>query len=83
MWKRLNKHKDKIFLFLKYPELKIPPENNSSERAIRNVKVKVKVSGQFKSDDGAKDYATIRSIIDTANKQGINIHEELVSIAQA
>jgi hypothetical protein len=38
----------------------IPPDNNSSERAIRNIKTKIKVSGQFKSDQGAQDYATIR-----------------------
>ncbi|GAB3351397.1 hypothetical protein GCM10027566_09640 [Arachidicoccus ginsenosidivorans] len=30
MWKRLNKHKDKIFLFLKYPDKNIPPENNAA-----------------------------------------------------
>lgn len=83
MWKRLNKHKDKIFLFLKYPDKKIPPENNAAERAIRNVKVKVKVSGQFKSGGGAEDYAVIRSVIDTANKQKLNIHDELVKITSA
>ena len=40
--------------------------NNASERAIRNVKVKQKVSSQFKSLDGAKSYETLRSIIDTS-----------------
>lgn len=81
MWKRLNKHKEKIFLFLEYPEKKIPPDNNAAERCIRNVKVKGKVSGQFKSGEGAKNYAAIRSIVDTSNKQGLNIHDELVKIA--
>ena len=48
----------------------IPLDNNASERAIRNVKVKQKVSCQFKSPDGARSYATLRSIIDTSRKRG-------------
>lgn len=83
LWKRLKKHKDKVFLFLQYPDKEVPPENNASERSIRNVKVKVKVSGQFKSGDGAQDYATARSIIDTAIKQSKNVHDELVEIISA
>lgn len=79
--KRLVKHSEKVFLYLKYADKSIPPDNNASERAIRNVKVKVKVSGQFKSGGGAHEYAVIRSIIDTANKQGLNIHRELFKIA--
>jgi hypothetical protein len=78
-WKRMIKHTDKVFTFLNHPN--VPPDNNGSERAIRNVKVKQKVSGQFKTGDGAIRYATFRSIIDTLNKQGKNIHEALVKIA--
>ena len=65
-----KKARDKIFTFLLYPS--VPPDNNGSERAIRNVKVKLKVSGQFKSEDGAKDYANLRSIVDTSRKRGLN-----------
>ncbi len=53
--KRMNKYKDYIFTFLYHPE--VPPENNASERAIRNIKVKQKVSGQFKTQLGAEIYA--------------------------
>ena len=42
--KRLNKNHDAILTFLYYP--KVPPDNNASERAIRNAKVKMKVSNQ-------------------------------------
>jgi len=66
----LTKAREKIFTFLLYPD--VPPDNNGSERAIRNIKVKLKVSGQFKSEDGAKDYATLRSIVDTSRKRGMN-----------
>jgi len=68
--KRLVKFQDYVFAFLDNPE--IPPDNNGSERAIRNFKVKQKNSGFFKSIEGANIYAVIRSIIDTALKNGQN-----------
>jgi hypothetical protein len=71
--KSLTKAKDKIFTFLLYPN--VPSDNNGSERAIRNLKVKLKVSQQFKSSQGAKDYATLRSVIDTARKRDLNEFE--------
>ncbi|MCK5853974.1 MAG: IS66 family transposase, partial [Sulfurovaceae bacterium] len=70
--------KNQIFTFLEHPN--IPPDNNGSERAIRNVKVKLKVSGQFKSLQGAKDYASLRSIIDTSRKRGLNEFDSLVGV---
>lgn len=78
-FKRITKHRDKVFVFLYYAE--VPPDNNASERAIRNVKVKQKVSGQFKTMDGAKRYAVFRSVIDTFNKQHMPIHQSLTQIA--
>ena len=73
-----KKARDKIFTFLLYPN--IPPDNNGSERAIRNLKVKLKVSQQFKSPQGAKDYATLRSLIDTARKRDMNEFETIRDI---
>ncbi len=70
--------KNQIFTFLEHPN--IPPDNNGSERAIRNVKVKIKVSGQFKSFQGAKDYASLRSIVDTSRKRGLNEFDSLVGV---
>jgi transposase len=78
-WKRMIKHTDKIFTFLHHED--VPPDNNGSERAIRNVKVKQKVSGQFKAQKGAHQYAVCRSIIDTAGKQDKNIQDVLAKIA--
>ena len=40
------RERQNLFTFLFLPE--VPPDNNGSERAIRNVKVKQKISGQFK-----------------------------------
>jgi len=73
--KSFKKSSHKIFTFL--DNQYIPPDNNGSERAIRNVKVKLKVSQQFKSTQGAIDYANLRSIIDTSRKRGLNEFESL------
>lgn len=78
--KSFQKAKEKIFTFLL--DENIPPDNNASERAIRNVKVKQKVSGQFKSLEGAQNYANLRSIIDTARKRGFNEFETLMSVIE-
>lgn len=69
--KRMVKYRDYIFTFLHHPE--VPPDNNASERAIRNVKVKQKVSGQFKTPSGAQAYAVVRSVTDTCIKNGQNV----------
>ncbi len=76
--KSLTKAREKIFTFLLHSS--IPPDNNGSERAIRNVKVKLKVSGQFKTLRGAEDYANLRSIIDTSRKRGLNEFDALMGI---
>lgn len=68
-----------IFYFLYHP--KVPPDNNGSERAIRNIKVKQKISGQFKSVKGAISFAVIRSVIDTAIKSRQNVLNALSFVA--
>ncbi len=69
--KNLLKHQQYILYFLYDPE--VPPDNNGSERAIRNIKVKQKISGQFKSNQGANGFAILRSIIDTTIKSKQNV----------
>jgi len=64
--KRLIKYKDYLFRFLESEW--IPPDNNASERSIRVFKVKLKVSGFFKSNAGAQRFALLHSIADTARK---------------
>ena len=74
-YKRMVKNQKSLFTFLYYPE--VSPDNNASERGIRNVKVKQKVSGQFKSLAGAQNFAIIRSVIDTYIKKNLKILESL------
>ncbi len=78
--KRMIKYSDHLFNFLLNKD--IPADNNGSERAIRNFKVKQKIRGFFKSDEGANIYATIRSLIDTAIKNNQNPFEIIRLIAQ-
>jgi transposase len=78
--KRMVKHSDHLFNFLLNKD--IPPDNNGSERAIRNFKVKQKISGFFKSVEGADIYATLRSVIDTAIKNEQNPYQIMRLIAK-
>jgi len=72
---RLQKRKDQVFNFLFYPD--VPYDNNGSERAIRNVKVKQKVSGNFRSERGSEIFAILRSVFDTIIKKGGNPFETI------
>ena len=79
-YKRMCKERQYLFTFLFIAN--VPPDNNASERAIRNIKVKQKISGQFKVENAAQNFAKIRSVIDTTIKNGLNVLEALVIIAK-
>ena len=76
--KRLIKHKDWIFTFMAYPD--VPADNNSSERAIKAAKLKDKVSGGFRSVQGARRFAQLLSLTQTLRKQKLPILETLTAI---
>lgn len=69
--KRFKKHREKIFHFLTGSN--IPFHNNGSEQAIRNAKIKQKISGSFRSEQGARRHAILLSIIETCKKQGMDV----------
>jgi transposase len=58
----------------------VPFTNNMAERSIRNAKVKQKVSGGFRSEAGAKNFAKISSVIDTATKQGLGVFKTVSQV---
>ena len=62
------KCRDFLFTFLDHEG--VPHHNNASEAAVRILKVKTKVSGGFRTQDGADEYAVFHSITDTAKKNG-------------
>ena len=54
--------------------------NNAAEREIRNVKIKSKVQGAFRSNLGSEIYCRVRGYIATMKKNGQNQYEALKSI---
>ncbi|MCL2814053.1 MAG: transposase [Oscillospiraceae bacterium] len=75
---RFIDHMDEITRFAHH--FVVPFTNNCAERAIRNAKVKQKVSGAFRSHLGIHNFATISSIIGTAAKQGLSVFDSLKNI---
>lgn len=71
--KRLNQYSSETLGFMN--DITLPFTNNSSERNLRMTKVKEKVSGCFRSLDGAKYFARIRSYILTCQKHGMDANE--------
>ena len=68
---RFGQYKKSILAFA--CDFNIPFGNNLAEQAIRMMKIKQKISGCFRSEQGAIDFAIIRSYISTMKKQGKNI----------
>jgi transposase len=76
---RMTQYRQHVFRFLYQQD--VPPDNNASERAVRTFKVKQKVSGLFRSAEGALAFAVIRSVIDTAIKNSQNVWNALTCVA--
>ena len=68
---RLRQYQTEIVRFA--DNFDVPFDNNQAERDIRNIKVKQKVTGGFRTDDGAKDYADTISFISTVVKHGSSV----------
>ena len=66
--KRYVKHRAALFTFLQRAD--VPPDNNACERVLRHGVVHRKVSGGFRSDWGAQTFATVATVLQTAQKRG-------------
>src|SRR3954468_3230110 len=74
---RLSTRKQDVLRFLTDP--RVPFTNNLVERDGRMMKLRQKISGGFRSEAGAKDFAVIRSLLSTARKQGWDLLQTLTS----
>ncbi len=74
---RLSTRKHDVLRFLTDP--RVPFTNNLAEQDGRMMKLRQKISNGFRSHDGAKDFAVIRSVLSTARKQGWNMLQTLNS----
>jgi transposase len=74
---RLSTRKQDVLRFLIDP--RVPFTNNLAERDGRMMKLRQKISGGFRSEHGAKDFAVMRSVLSTARKQGWNMLETLTA----
>jgi transposase-like protein len=75
---RLDAHIDQILRFM--VDFDVPFDNNLAERDIRMDKLKQKVSGGFRSRQGAKDFCDLRSVISTSRKQAVSVMNAIMDL---
>ncbi len=72
---RLINYEDDVLRFMLNPL--VPFTNNCGERDIRMTKVHQKISGCFRSLDGARIFCRVRGYLSTCQKQGISAADAL------
>jgi transposase-like protein len=72
---RLIEYEQETLLFML--DFDVPFTNNLAERDIRMPKAKQKISGGFRTCEGAKSFARIRSFVSTCKKKGKNVFDGL------
>jgi hypothetical protein len=77
---RLKEYQDNYTEWIR--DFSIPTTNNLSERSLRFVKCKDKMSGQFLSESYAQYFANIRTYIETCARNGVNEFQALLRLTQ-
>lgn len=68
--KRLENYYDNYFRWIS--DFTLPTTDNLSERGLRGIKSHMKISGQFENETAAKNYATVKTYVETCRKNGPN-----------
>ena len=74
---RMNNYKNEILRFMH--DFTVPFTNNLSERDIRMIKVRQKISGCFRTEMGAKVFCRIRGYLSTVKKQSLSVIEQIAN----
>lgn len=75
---RILDYKENYFMWLH--NFDIPCDNNLSERGLRGVKSKMKISGQFQNIENAQYYANIKTYIETCYRNNVNPTNALIDL---
>ena len=77
---RVLEYKANFFLWMH--DFSLPSDDNLSERALRGIKSKMKIAGQFQNVEYVRYYTDIKTYIETCYRNGINPTDALIRLME-